>query len=261
MVPDFDTTTFTALNKTRDVYRRGLGPAVIVMAEVPGITPLVASFATRVADAGFTVFMPQLFGTPNRIESRGYAIGVIAKICIRREFHLLARDKSSPIVDWLRALACYAHEQCGGKGVGAVGMCITGNFALAMMFNAPIVAAVLSQPSLPLSTNPQRSAALHLSAQEIAAAHDKIEHHGARIVGLRFKGDPLCKAARFQTLRNEFGAAFESIEIDDQHANPKGSSPPHSVLTRHLIDAQGQPTRAALNRTLSFLHEQLLTHT
>ncbi len=260
-VPGFALTSFVAHDKTRDVYRRGAGPGVIVMAEVPGITPLVAAFATRVADAGFTVFMPQLFGTPMRVESHGYAAGVIARVCINREFRVLAANKSSPVVDWLRALARHAHAQCGGKGVGAVGMCLTGNFALAMMLNAPIIAPVLSQPSLPFSLTGKLSGGLHASPQEIAAAHDKIDNHGARILGLRFKGDPMCKAARFEHLRQEFGTAFEAIEIDDQHANAKGSPPPHSVLTRHLIDAAGQPTRAALDRTLSFLREQLLGNT
>jgi dienelactone hydrolase len=257
-VPGFATTTFSALNKTRDVFRRGSGPAVIVMAEVPGITPLVAGFAVRVADAGFTVFMPQLFGTPNRVESSGYAAGVILGACISREFKVLAANESSPIVDWLRALAHFAHEQCGGKGVGAVGMCLTGNFALSMMLNAPIIAPVLSQPSLPFSFGAKRSAALHASVQEIAAVHDKIDNHGVRILGLRFKGDPMCKAARFAALRAEFGSAFEGIEIDDRYANPRGSPPPHSVLTRHLIDTEGQPTRAAVERTIAFLREQLI---
>jgi dienelactone hydrolase len=256
-VPGFDTTTFAALDKSREVYRRGSGPAVIVMAEVPGITPRVAGFATRVADAGFSVFMPQLFGTPNRVESLGYAAGVILRVCISREFKVLATNQSSPVVDWLRALARYAHEQCGGKGVGAVGMCLTGNFALAMMLNAPIIAPVLSQPSLPFAIGKTRAAALHVSPQELAAAHDKINHYGARILGLRFKGDPMCRAARFGMLRQEFGVAFEGIEIEDRYANPKGKPPAHSVLTRHLIDAEGEPTQAALARTLIFLREQL----
>jgi len=256
-VPGFASTTFAALNKTRDVYRRGNGPAVIVMAEVPGITPLVAAFATRVADAGFTVFMPHLFGTPNRVESHGYAANTIARVCISREFKVLAANQSSPVVDWLRALARHAHAECGGKGVGAVGMCLTGNFALAMMLNAPIIAAVLSQPSLPFSLTKKLAGALHASPQELAAAHDKIDHCGARILGLRFRGDPMCRVERFNRLREEFGDAFEPIELRDAHANPTGSRPPHSVLTRHLIDAEGQPTRIALERTLAFLREQL----
>jgi len=256
-ISGFTITRFTALDKTRDVYLRGAGPAVIVMSEVPGITPLVAAFATRVADSGFSVFMPQLFGTPNRVESHAYAAGMIARLCISREFSVLAANKSSPVVDWLRALARHAHEQCGGKGVGAVGMCITGNFGLAMMLDAPVIAPVLSQPSLPFSLTIGLSRALHASRNELDAVHDKIDKHGANILGLRFKGDPMCRAARFASLQREFGGAFESIELDDASANPSGSPPPHSVLTRHLIDTDGQPTRAALERTLAFLHERL----
>src|SRR5262249_13373863 len=102
----------------------------------------------------------------------------------------------------------------------------------------------------------KRSAALHASAEEISAAHEKIEQ-GARILALRFKGDPMCRAARFASLRSEFGTAVETIELEDACANPNGSPPPHSVLTRHLIDAEGQPTRGALDRTLAFLTESL----
>lgn len=256
-VPGFVTTSFSAQEKTREVFVRGEGRGVIVMAEVPGITPLVTAFATRVADAGFRVYMPQLFGTPNRIESHGYAAGVIFGACISREFKVLASNRSSPVVDWLRALARHAHNECGGKGVGAVGMCLTGNFALAMMLGAPVIAPVLSQPSLPFAITKRMSGALHASQAELDAAHEKIDSHGAKILGLRFKGDPMCKAARFASLRDEFGDAFEGIELEDEFANPKGSPPPHSVLTRHLIDAAGQPTRAALDRTLAFLKEQL----
>lgn len=256
-VPGFTCAPLTLRGETRDVYRHGSGRAVIVMSEIPGITPVVAGFAQRVADAGFSVWMPQLFGTPMRRLSPGYALASLARVCIGHEFHVLAAHGSSPIVDWLRALARHAHSECGGAGVGAIGMCLTGNFALAMMLDAPVLAPVLSQPSLPFSIGAERKAALHASPAEIAAAHEKIDQQGARILGLRFRGDPMCQAARFASLRAEFGDAFESIEIDSKHANPKGPKPAHSVLTNHLIDRDGEPTRAALERTLAFLREQL----
>jgi dienelactone hydrolase len=256
-VPGFDCTSLTLDGKPRDVYRRGSGRAVIVMSEVPGITPQVARFATRVADAGFSVWMPQLFGTPMQKLTPGSVANTLARVCISREFRLLAANSSSPIVDWLRALARHAHEECGGPGVGTVGMCLTGNFGLAMMLNAPVIAPVLSQPSLPGGfTHAQRSG-LHASPQEIAAAHDKIDNQGARILGLRFVQDPMCRGERFERLREEFGVAFESIEIDASHANPRAMKPAHSVVTTHLIDKDGEPTRAALDRVLSFLKEQL----
>jgi dienelactone hydrolase len=188
---------------------------------------------------------------------RGYAIRTILKACISREFRVLAANQSSPIVDWLRALARHAHAECGGVGVGAIGMCFTGNFALAMMLNAPVIAPVLAQPSLPFALTQSRRAGLHVSAEELRAAHEKIANGKARILALRFIQDPMCPTERFARLKSEFGPALESIEIDSKYANPLGPRPAHSVLTNHLIDEAGQPTREALDRTLAFLKEQL----
>ncbi len=256
-VPGFEQDTLNLQGVARDVYRAGRGPAVIVMSEIPGITPAVAGFAQRLVDAGYTVFMPLLFGEPMRPPERGYALRVILKACISREFRVLAANQSSPIVDWLRALARHAYAECGGRGVGAIGMCFTGNFALAMMLNAPVLAPVLAQPSLPFAVTRSRRAGLHVAPQEIQAAHAKIDGEGARILALRFMQDPMCPKERFERLRSEFGAAFEAIEIDEKYANPRGPKPAHSVLTNHLIDEAGQPTREALDRTLAFLKEQL----
>lgn len=251
--PGFAVTTFTHQDKERTVYRAGKGPAVVIMSEIPGITPQVVRFARYVAEAGFSVYMPHLIGETMRPVSAGYAIGQMLHVCISREFQVMAAHRSSPIVDWLRALANQAHKEQGGKGVGAVGMCLTGNFALAMMLGTPMLAPVLSQPSLPFF----KKDGLHASDEEIAAAKKRVTDDGARILGLRFKGDRVCRAERFQQLRATFGDAFEGIELDDSTANPKGPGPPHSVLTNHLIDETGQPTRAALERVLAFLHEQL----
>ena len=132
-------------------------------------------------------------------------------------------------------------------------MCFTGNFALAMMLGTKLLAPVLSQPSLPFF----KKDGLHASDEEIAAARQRIAEDGARILGLRFERDPMCPAERFQRLRETFGDAFEAIELDPASANPAGPKPAHSVLTNHLIDAEGEPTRAALDRVLAFLGEQL----
>ena len=256
-VPGFNTTEFTHDGVSKPVFRAGSGPAVIVMTEVPGITPQVARFASWVAEAGFSVYMPQFIGTPMRPLTPGAVASTLARICISREFRLLGAGESSPIVDWMRALARKAHAQCGGPGVGAIGMCLTGNFALSMMLDSPVIAPVLAQPSLPAPLTAKLRAALHASPAEIAAAHDKIDKQGARILGLRFHADPLCPPQRFKRLREEFGDAFESIELDPKHANPRELKPAHSMLTTHLIDADGEPTRKALDRTLQFLAEQL----
>ncbi|MEN8719355.1 MAG: dienelactone hydrolase family protein [Oceanococcaceae bacterium] len=255
-LPGFKTQYYDLLGEHFAVFRRGdSGPAVLVLSEVPGITPQVAAFASRVAEAGFRVYMPQLFGEPGRPLSIPYAAKTLGKICISQEFRVLAAHRSSPIVDNLRALAREAHAECGGPGVGVVGMCLTGNFGLAMMLDAPVIAPVLSQPSLPVG--PLHTRALHASPAEIEAAHEKIDGQGARILALRFRQDLLCRGERFERLRKEFGDAVETIEIDACHARPGTGTPAHSVLTTHLIDAEGEPTRQALDRTLGFLREQL----
>jgi dienelactone hydrolase len=254
---DFTTFPFEHVGKTRTVYRRGSGPAVVVMHEVPGITPEVARFARYVADAGMTVFLPHLFGVPGKPVSTFYVAAQIARACISREFHVLAENGSSPIVDWLRALARRAFEQSGGKGVGAIGMCLTGNFALTMMLDRCLVAPVLSQPSLPFPLTARKAAALHASPRAVANARTRCSEEQLKVLGLRFVGDSLCRRERFEALRRELGDAFEAIELPDSAANPHGGKP-HSVVTYDLIDRDGEPTKAALNRVLEFFRQRLL---
>ena len=252
---DYEKFQFGDGRMVRDVYRRGSGPAVIVIHEMPGLHPLVIAFADRVAAAGMTVYCPSLFGEPGRPVSPGYALATIAwTICIRREFNVWATDRSSPIVDWLRALARQAHADCGGRGVGAVGMCFTGNFALAMMTEPAVVAPVLSQPSLPLAgRNPKRGAGVGVSRKEIACARQRFEDEDLSMIGLRFTSDAFVPDARFDTLRREFGDRFEAIELADEDAAPAQMAP-HSVLTLHL--KEDGPTKAAEQRVIAFFRER-----
>lgn len=253
----FSEFTFTHEERARTVFRKGSGPGVVIMHEIPGITPDVRAFAERVADAGFTVFLPNLLGTPDKPFSNGYVLQSVAAACISREFSLLAAGKSSPICDWLRALCRHVHAELGGKGVGALGMCITGNFALALMVDDAVMAPVLSQPSLPVSLGKARRAALHLSEADLNVVKRRAAA-GVGVLGLRFTHDPMCPPERFACLRQELGDGFEGIEIDSSPGNPHGHPrDAHSVLTRHLIDEEGQPTRAALDRVLGFFAERL----
>jgi dienelactone hydrolase len=241
----------------RVVFRRGQGPGVVVMHELPGITPPVADFAVRVSDAGFTVYLPCLFGTPGKPLSGGYVLQQLARVCISREFRLLAKKKSSPVTDWLRALCRHVHGQCGGPGVGAVGMCLTGGFALSLMMDSSVLAPVLSQPSLPLPVTPSHRCALGISDQELATVKRRVEA-GERVLGLRFSRDWKCPNERFETLRRELGAGFEALEIDSSPGNPYGIKPSaHMVLTGDFVDQEGHPTRAAMERVIAFLQERL----
>ncbi len=243
----------------RSVYRRGSGPGVIVIHEIPGPHPQVFRFANRVAEAGMTVFVPHLFGEVGRPVSIPYVAREMAKnVCIRREFYAWATDQSSPIVDWLRALARKVHGECGGRGVGAVGMCFTGNFALAMMTEPSVVAPVLSQPSLPLGIGAGRKAALGVSQDEIACAKRRFADEDLTMMGLRFFGDPFVPDARFDTLKQTFGDRFVAVEIEAKDGLTVQGAPPHSVLTVGLRDDDPNgPTKQAERRVIEFFKQRV----
>jgi dienelactone hydrolase len=254
---DFEAVPFSALGQERPVYVKGEGPAVIVMHEVPGISAEVARFARKVVDAGFTVFVPHLFGFVGKPTNEFIRVRELASLCISREWHVLAENRSSPIADWLRALARHVHQETGGRGVGAVGMCVTGNFALTMALDEAVIAPVLAHPSFPLPLTRRKAAALHVTAATLGNARRRIREEGMRVLGLRFTGDVLfCRAARFETLRRELGAGFEGIEVPGSSAK-QHPEPPHSVLTIGLVDREGEPTREAVERVIGFLRERL----
>ncbi|MDP2228769.1 MAG: dienelactone hydrolase family protein [Moraxellaceae bacterium] len=256
---DFVRYTFHHDGKSFPVYRQGQGPAVVVIHEVPGITPAVADYARRVAAAGFTAIMPSLFGEPGRDYEPAYIASSIAKACIRSEFAAFAARQSSPVTDWLRALCRAVHAECGGRGVGTVGMCFTGNFSLSLMVDPVVMAPVLSQPSLPIGISKTARAALHVSDAELQVIKQRIAEEDIRVLGLRFTWDAMCPKARFDHLREELGDGFEAIEIDSSPLN-RYRIPvyAHSVLTKDLVDKAGHPTQQALERTLAFFRERLL---
>ncbi len=97
-LPGYTSFPFSHGGTERTVYRKGTGPGVVMMHEVPGISAEVLRFADKVADAGFTVFMPHLFGTLGRKTNPVDRMFQLARVCISREFHALAEDRSSPIV-------------------------------------------------------------------------------------------------------------------------------------------------------------------
>lgn len=266
LLADFARADFTHEAVTHHYYRLGSGPAVIVLAEVPGITPKVIEFARRVAATGLTVYVPSLFGTdgaapmPDGVGDLPRTGATWAKslgrICVSREFTVLATGRSSPVVGWLRGLAAQAHTECGGPGVGAVGMCVTGGFALAMAVDDRLLAPVLSQPSLPLRLTPGRKRSIDISDDDLAVVQARCAR-GLKVFGTRFEGDCLVPDERFAFLKNKLGAAFIDASLPADAANPAARTPPHSVLTEHLDDRPGQRTRQTLDDVLDFLATRL----
>jgi dienelactone hydrolase len=255
----FTTRTFTHGGASWPVHRAGSGPGVLVIHEVPGITAAVLAFARRLVAAGFTVELPQLFGVVGGGYEAVPTARALARACISREFTVLRAGRRSPITDALRALATALHADVGGPGVGAIGMCLTGNFALALVLDGPVVAPILSQPSLPFGLTGAHRADPHLHPGELEALAERCEADQIDVLGLRFTHDLLCPAARFDTLRGALGARFEAIEIPSGPGNPHGLRwDSHSVLTRDLVDEDGHPTRAALDRVLGFLSARLV---
>ncbi|WP_347261509.1 dienelactone hydrolase family protein [Rudaea sp.] len=259
---DFAARAIELEGATRRVYVGGRGPGVIVMAEMPGISPDVARFARWVWQAGFTVYMPSLFGRDGAYPQAEDGLAVLRRACVSAEFHALAGRGASPVTRWLRALARLAREECGGPGVGAVGMCFTGNFALSMMLEQAVLAPVLAQPSLPFDD----AAAVESDTDELRAVRARLERDDLSVLAYRFAGDRHCRAERFAAYASALGRRFVGNVLPDAAANPRPSpffkhivGCQHSVLTAHLVDEEGSPTLRARDEVVAFLRTRLLS--
>lgn len=257
---DFSAREIMLNDVSKRVYVAGTGPAVIVMTEMPGISPHVARFARWVRDAGFTVYMPSLFGRDGVVASAEEGAAVFQKACVSAEFRAFAGKGSSPVTLWLRALARLAHEESGGPGVGAIGMCFTGNFALSMMLEPAVLAPVVLQPSLPMDD----PAGTGIEVADLQAVRQRLEAEDLTVLAYRFAGDAFCRAQRFAAFSEALGERFISKVLPDSAANQDTApffkryvTTPHSVVTAHLIDEAGQPTIAARDEILAFFARRL----
>ncbi len=257
---DFDRREVTLDGIAKVVRVTGAGPAVIVMTEMPGISPHVARFARWVRGAGFTVYMPSLFGRDGAVPGVEEGAAIFQRACASAEFRAFAANETSPVTIWLRSLARLAHQECGGPGVGAIGMCFTGNFALTMMLEPSMLAPVLAQPSLPLND----PAGIEITPDDVEAVRRRLERDDLTVLAYRFAGDRFCRAQRFAAYAEALGDRFVARVLPDSAANPdtppffqRYVSCPHSVVTAHLIDEAGQPTIAARDEILAFFTRRL----
>lgn len=239
LLDSWDRIKHTADRRTFPAHRKGTGPGVVVIHEIPDLTPEVIGFGEEVVAAGYTVVMPQLFGEPE-IAGTGLNAGkIFAGLCVRREFTKLATRQTAPLAEWLRSLARDLHAELGGPGVGALGMCFTGGFALAMMVDESVAAPVVCQPSVPLPIGRKRRADLNLSPADLAAVKERAAA-GCQVLGLRFEDD-VAVGTRFKTLATELGESFIQVEFPGRK---------HSTVTAHR-------QQEGVDRVLAFFDEKL----
>jgi dienelactone hydrolase len=249
---------FTGGGYTHDVYRKGTGPGVVLIPEIPGIHPGVLGLGNHLVDNGFTVAMPSLFGQPGKPVTTGYIVATVARACVTREFAAFATNKPRPVSMFLRALARDLNASTPGKGVGVIGQCFTGGFALAVAVDDSVLAPVLSQPSLPMPLGSAQRRNPGVTESELTIVADRCANEGLCAMGLRFSEDKMSPGERFATLKQRLGDAFEVIEIDsgpnNEHGFAKGA---HSVLTDEVREVDGQPAYEARKRVVEFLTQRL----
>ena len=229
---------------SHNVYFLGEGPPVVIIQELPGIGKETLRLADKLVEAGFKVFLPHLFGPLGRKCTSGNLIRVF---CMRKEFSVFRKGQSSPIVDWLRALCRKVKADENAKGVGVIGMCLTGNFAISLMGDESVLAAVASQPATPLG----HQKALDISEQEIEATKKRIDET-APMLAFRFEKDFTVQKAKFNCIHDTFNEeGKERIRLRTLPGRR------HSVLTLHFVDKAGHPTREALKEVIEYFNRQL----
>ena len=250
MLDGYDQYSFTAPVRSghqvsHDVYVRGSqGPTVVIIQELPGIGPETLALANRFSAENYRVVLPHLFGPLGRTSIAGNLLRVF---CMRREFSVFAKNQSSPIVDWLRALCGDLKATRGATAVGAIGMCLTGNFAISLMADDNVTAGVASQPSMPFGDQDS----LHMSPDEIVAARHRLGQQGP-MLAMRFAGDRLCTANKFKAIDETFNQDTERVRMIELPGKA------HSVLTLDFVKG-GEPAEAALQEVFSYFSKKLST--
>ena len=249
---------FTNAGITHDLYTRGSGAGVVLLPEIPGMTPEVMGLADHLVDAGFAVTVISLFGDPGRPLSPGYAARSFASACISREFRAFAKRADRPVAEYVRAVARRVHDRAGGPGVGVIGLCFSGGFALASAVEPSVLAPVGSQPSLPIPITGRRRRDIGMSDREREAISSRVQDDGLCLVGLRFTADSASPSDRFRSLRAAFGDGWRPIALNSKPGNPAGiGRNEHMVLTSKDVDTPGHPTNEARAQVTAFLRERL----
>jgi len=252
-------TSFSGAGLTHDCYERGTGPGVVLIPEIPGITPEVLGLAERLVEGGFTVVIPSPFGPPGAEKASGSMVRSVLRLCVSAEFRAFALNSARPITGFLRAVAADLAARTPGHGVGIIGMCFTGGFALAAAVDDSILAAVASQPVVPFPISNRHRADPGMSQGELTQVAARMQSGELCAMGLRFTQDGTAPEARFRTLSAALGEAFEVITLDSDEGNSEGYlTDAHSVLTAEVRTDPPNSAYDARERVLAFLTKRLL---
>jgi dienelactone hydrolase len=263
----FDQFFFESQGMGHPVYCAGKkgDPALLVMQEIAGLSPGLVLFAQRLVGAGFQVCIPWTFGPFGRRAPVRNAL----RLCISREFANLREGVSAPIATWLRALAAHLSERNGGARIGAIGMCLTGAFAIPLVIEPGVAAAVAAQPSVPLSFlhfalgggDARRLGALNVSATTIAEARARLESGAAHMLAVRCRADRICPHAKLERLMREFPVGLEVREYGQPDDRNRVGDRPHATFTKeYRIEPDASPdhhSRQAFADLLAFFNRHL----
>lgn len=235
-------------NIKHNVITAGDGPAVILMHEITGMTPLFLNLARRIVEAGYRVYLPHFFGP---LDKRDCTAGIL--FCLRHEFKVFSSHGNSPIASWLHLLCERANSECGERGVGVIGLCLTANTVMSAMVHPTVRIGVMCEPALPFLN----ARALGISDDTISKVKPKALVYP--MLAYRFTTDRKCPPERFQTLRDTFKQGVRTYEIPTETEPwliPKNS---HSVLTGGYPGETdpNHPVQHALDQILAELCRRL----
>jgi len=221
------------------------GPPILLLHELPGMTPQCFYLARLLAARGYTIYMPLIVGTPGKTSANFNAL----KVLISGDFYA-QKDETSPIITSLRALRDEIHTRHPTQKMGVIGMCMSGNLPPAFLDCPYVKAVVLSQPALPTFGDGKESK-LALSRSDIKTARDS----HVQMLAFRFTTDKLSPEPRRLKFIETFGKqiTFRALPIDH---------PAHAVLTTELFDAPNHakptgPSAEALKELIAYLAVQL----
>lgn len=203
----------------------GSGPGVILIQEWWGLTDHIADLADRLAEAGFVVLAPDLYGgrtTHDAAEARR----MMVELPVDR-----AAAALEGAVDYL-----LARDEVTGDRVGAVGFCMGGGFVLLLAARAgDRIGAVVPfygvGPGLPSTYTGLTAAVL---------GHYGVEDHSYPVEQARALEDQLRRESQAPAVRFEYYDAGHAFHND---ANAHGYDPDAAAL--------------AWARTVAFLHQRL----